>query len=141
MPASPLKTWSAQDVPAVAASDLLAALALWLARERQGCVLVTDTLAATIDTIEETVLGMFENDPARGISTLVRLRCLTEALASRRFRHFVRGTDSSQLGMLASAAAGLRLNIAWGMSPVRLAWLVAAQAQATSTAPSDALAA
>ena len=120
--------WNEQDVPVVAAADLLASLSLWLARERQGCVLVTDAPLATIDVIEETVLELHEANPARGLSVLVRLRCLTEALASRRFRHLVRSADSAQLAALVSAAANLRLNAGWGMSPVRLAWAMLANA-------------
>lgn len=119
------RIWNETDIPAVASADLQAALSLWIAREREGLVLVADRPVATIETIERSVIGMFD-DPARGLSVLYRLRSLIAALGSRRFRHLIRIENANALAGLVLVAASLRLNPAWGMSPVRLAWGLAA---------------
>lgn len=121
------RIWNETDIPAVATADLAAALSLWLARERRGMVLVTGAPLATPRSIDAAVLAMHD-DPARGLSILYRLRCLTAALATRRFRHLMRAEHATSLTGLIAAAAGLRLNPTWGMSPVRLAWALAATA-------------
>ena len=118
------RTWNETDIPAVASADLAAALSLWLARERQGMVLVGAAPVATIETIEAAVIDMFDC-PARGLSVLYRLRGLIAALHTRRFRHLIRAEHAAMLAGLVAVAAGLRLNPAWGMSPVRLAWTLA----------------
>lgn len=141
MSMSSIPPWNAQDVPAVAASDLQAALALWLVHERQRCVLVTAGPIATPESIEHAVLAMFATDSTRAQSVLVRLRSLSGALASRRFRHLVRNANAAGLGSLVAAAAELRLNTAWGMSPVRLAWHLATDMRAAAAATPDKIAA
>ena len=128
------RIWNETDIPAVAAADLAAALSLWLARERQGMVLVGEAPIATPRSIETAVLGMF-SDPACGYSVLLRLRSLIDALSTRRFRHLIRAEHAVVLDLLVAAAATLRLNPAWGISPVRLAWhLAAAEAAAVRKA-------
>lgn len=136
--ASPAPLWNESDVPTIRPSDLLAALSLWLARERQGVMLVTETLVSSIEQIEAAVIEMHENDPSRGLSVLLRLRSLIEALGSRRFRHLVRGLDHGELPVLVAAAASQRLNAGWGFSPVRLSWAIAGIAFDTTTAVSNA---
>ena len=141
MSTSSTTPWNAEDVPAVAASDLHAALTLWLVHERQRCVLVTAGPIATPESIEHAVLAMFETDSPRAQSVLVRLRSLTCALASRRFRHLVRNANAAGLASLVAAAARLRLNTAWGMSPVRLAWHLTTDTRAAAAATPDRIAA
>ncbi len=125
MPAIAPRVWNDTDIPAVPAADLAAALSLWLARERQGMVLVGAEPPATIATIEAAVIDMHD-DPARGWSVLLRLRSLIGALAARRFRHLIRPENAANLSNLIAAASELRLNPTWGMSPLRLAWAMAA---------------
>ena len=119
------RTWNETDIPAVAAADLATALSLWLARERAGLVLVGDAQPATPGTIEAAVIGMFEH-PADGLAVLLRMRGLIEALAARRFRHLIHAEHAADLARLVATAAGQRLNPRWGMSPVRIAWALAA---------------
>ena len=134
MRALPIEAWNETDVPKVQPCDLLAALSLWLARERQRVVLVTDTPMVSIDQIETAVIEMHESDPSRGLSVLLRLRSLIDALGSSRFRHLVRGHDRGELPALVAVAAGQRLNAVWGFSPVRLSWGVAGIASAATAA-------
>jgi hypothetical protein len=115
------RIWNETDIPSVSSADLAAALALWLARERQGIVLVGTEPIETLGTIEAAVISMHDC-PARGLSVLLRLRCLVAAIGSRRFRHLLRAEHATALARLIAAAATLRLNPTWGMSPVRLAW-------------------
>ena len=137
MRALPVRAWNETDVPPVLPCDLLAALSLWLARERQGIVLVGDSPIATIDQIEKAVIDTHGGDPSRGLSVLMRLRCLVAAFGSHRFRHLVRGHDDSDVLSLVVAAAGLRLNADRGFSPVRLAWeILATSADAMSISAS-----
>ena len=119
-----IPAWDDTEIPAVTPTDLSAALALWLDRERQGLVLA-DTSVATQSTIDTQVIAM-SSHPARGLAVLLRMRCLVEAMSSRRLRHLVRGTDTQALAHVVEIAASLRLNPRWGMSPVRLVWAIAA---------------
>lgn len=119
------RIWNETDIPAVSAADLSAALSLWLARERQGIVLVGEAPVATLASIEAAVIAMFEH-PADGLGVLVRMRCVIEALTTRRLRHLVRADNSALLEALVSAAAAMRLNAKWGLSPLRLVWAIAA---------------
>lgn len=119
--------WNETDIPAVASADLEAALSLWIARERAGLALVGERPLATVAAIEQAVIDMFD-DPGRGLSVFYRLRSLIAALATRRFRHLVRVENAGALSALVAAAADLRLNPTWGLSPVRLAWAVSATA-------------
>ena len=70
---APFTAWNETDIPAVAAADLAAALSLWLARERQGIVLLTGAPVDTPQSIEAAVIAMFDH-PARGLSVLHRMR-------------------------------------------------------------------
>ncbi len=124
MSATPFTPWDDTEIPAVSPTDLSAALALWLERERQGLV-IAGAGVATQSTIDAQVIGM-SSHPARGLAVLLRMRCLVEAMSSRRFRHLVRGNDTHALAHLVSIAASQRLNPRWGMSPLRLAWAMAA---------------
>lgn len=119
------RNWNETDIPAVPAADLAAALSLWLVRERQGLQLVGRAPIATIETVEAAMIDTHE-DPARGLSVLLRLRSLVAALSSRRFRNLVKADRSAELAGLVAVAARMRLNPAWGLSPVRLAWAIAA---------------
>jgi hypothetical protein len=119
----PPRTWNETDIPAVEPDDLAQALSVWLARERQGMVLVGDPPPATPQSIEAAVIALFD-DPGRGLSVLYRLRCLIAALRCRRFHHLLRSEHAGALAGLVVAAASLRLNPTWGLSPVRLAWAV-----------------
>lgn len=121
------RTWNETDIQAVPAGDLAAALSLWLARERQGMVLVGSGPVETVATIERSVVDMHDC-PARGLAVLLRMRCLVAALALRRFRHLLRAEHATDLAGLVAAAAELRLNPTWGLSAVRLAWAVKAEA-------------
>jgi hypothetical protein len=125
MIAAPPRLWNETDIPAVPSADLADAFALWLARERQGIVLVGREPVETLITIEAAVISMHDC-PARGLSVLLRLRCLMAAIGSQRFRHLLRTEHAAELAQLIAAASKLRLNPAWGMSPVRLAWSMAA---------------
>ncbi len=118
------RTWNETDIPTVPAVELAEALSLWLARERQGIVLVGTSPIETLDTIEAAIIDAHAC-PARGLSVLLRLRCLVAALGARRFRHLMRAENAAELGRLVAAAAVLRLNPAWGINPVRLAWTMA----------------
>lgn len=125
------RLWNETDIPQVAPAELAAALALWLARERRGMVLVGDPPPATPRSIEAAVIAMFD-DPGQGLSVLYRLRCLISALRLRRFHHLVRPEHAEALAGLVAGAATLRLNPTWGLSPVRLAWALASAASEES---------
>jgi hypothetical protein len=124
MAAATPRPWNETDIPAVPADALADAFALWLARERQGMVLVGRAPIETLETIEAAVIAMHEC-PAKGLSIVLRLRGLVAAIGARRFRHLLRAENAEELGRLVAAAAELRLNPAWGMSPVRLVWSMA----------------
>lgn len=117
--------WNETDIPAVAPAHLMAALSLWLALERRGMVVVGEAPLATPESIGRAIVAMHD-DPAVGLGVLHRLRSLAAALATRRFRHLARPDQHAALARLVAAAASLRLNPTWGMSPLRLAWAMAA---------------
>ena len=123
--------WDETEIPKVSAEDLAAAIAPWLARERAGMVLVGTPGIASREQIEADVIGMHES-PATGLSVLLRMRCLVEALSLRRFRHLVKAENAATLGLLVEAVATQRLNPRWGISPVRLAWATASNAAVAS---------
>ena len=112
------------DIPAVPTEDLGNGLALWLARERQGIVLVADDGVATPRSIDDAVIAM-SGHPSQGLAVLLRMRCLTAALAARRLKSLTRPENATRLATLVEIASGMRLNARWGLSPVRLAWALA----------------
>lgn len=128
IPVAP-RSWNETDIPAVAPAHLMAALSMWLSLERRGMVVVGDAPLASPESIERAVIDMHD-DPAVGLSVLYRLRSLVAAMSARRFRNLARPEHSAALAALVIAAAGVRLNPAWGMSPVRLAWAIAAATEA-----------
>ncbi len=133
-------TWDDTEIAAVPAADLSAAIGLWLARERAGIVPVDEVRFSTPEQIEERIVAMHDH-PAQGLSVLFRTRCLVDALSQRRFRHLIRPENGAELAMLVAAAATQRLNPRWGMSPLRLAWAIAAAHEVAAQAATNAEAA
>ena len=130
--AIPAHLWDDTEIPAVRSEDLQAGLALWLARERQGLVLV----GAGVETkrsIEKAVVAMFDH-PSLGLAVLRRMRAATDALAARRFRHLVRQENAGALAQFVDVAAGMRLNARYGFSPNKIAWEMAAADKAAAVA-------
>lgn len=121
----PAHLFDETDVPAVCATDLGAGLALWIARERQGIVLVGSEPFAMPAAIDAAVIAQSAH-PSLGLAVLLRMRCLTAALASRRFKGLTRPENASRLRHLVEIAACSRLNARWGLSANRLIWALAA---------------
>lgn len=117
--------WDDTEIAAVPVADLSAAIGLWLARERAGIVLVDEPRFSTLKQVEARIIAMHDH-PARGLSVLLRTRCLVEALSLRRFRHLIRTENAAALATMIGVVASQRLNARWGMSPLRLAWAIAA---------------
>ncbi len=136
--------WDETDVPRVAAADLAAAARLWLRRDRSLSNPTVAQPTERLEDIEGDIIAMFEDQPARSLAVLLRVRCLVVALSSRRFAAIAPTHDTDAIADLAAAAADLRLNAGWGFNPVRLAWaLKAVQAgdhkNATEAQPATAL--
>jgi hypothetical protein len=127
------QAWDDTEIAAVPAADLSAAIGLWLARERAGIVLVDEPRFATLKQIEARVIAMHDH-PAQGLSVLLRMRSLVDALSLRRFRHLVKPENAAALATLIEVAANQRLNARWGMSPLRLAWAYSAAGKASAEA-------
>ena len=119
------------EIPAVSARDLEAGLGLWLARERQGIVLVAGEGVATPRSIDKAVVEL-SGHPSQGLAVLFRMRSLTAALGARRLKHLTRPEHASSLAVLVEIASGIRLNARYGMSPVRLIWALAASGKAAA---------
>ena len=125
------QAWDDTEIAAVQVADLSAAIGLWLARERAGIVLVDEPRFATLEQIEARIIAMHDH-PARGLSVLLRMRCLVAALSLRRFRHLVKPENAGGLATLVGVVANQRMSARWGMSPLRLAWAMSA-AEASET--------
>ena len=113
-------TYDDRDVPAVAAADLATAYALWCDRQQGGPRLASRDGETTLMSVDETIMDMHQN-PADGLALLRRLNCLVDILASRRFA----GASVRERTSLIAAAAKVRFNARFGMSPVRMAWAMA----------------
>lgn len=116
------RNWDATDVPAVAPRDMAAALRCCMTSARVGRDQSLAISCVADEEMEQRVLAMFSDDPARALAVLFRLRSLLSALKSRRFRSIAEGGDPSGMLRLVAAASSLRLNAARGLSPVRMAW-------------------
>jgi hypothetical protein len=127
MTASRHVAWDDTEIPAVAARDIAAALSLWLARERP--TLVTPQTPACPATIGARIIAMHDH-PSTGLSVLLRTRALLDVLSLRRFRHLLKPEHAARLPAVLEAAAAIRFNPRWGMSPLRLAWAAQAADQA-----------
>lgn len=123
--------WDETDIPAVPAADLATALSLWLAREREGIALVTDTTVVSPQALEARIIAMHDH-PAQGLSVLLRTRCLAATLSTARLRHLMRSEHRASLAAVVEAAASIRLNPRWGMSPTRLVWAMHTASSATA---------
>ena len=119
------QVWDDTEIAAVPAGDLAAAIGLWLARERAGILPIDGPGCATPGQIEGQIVGMHDH-PARGLSVLLRMRCLVATLGLRRFRYLVKPAHAAELATLVGVAASYRLSARWGMSPLRLAWAISA---------------
>ncbi|MGE0627794.1 MAG: hypothetical protein AB7O43_08195 [Hyphomicrobiaceae bacterium] len=118
---APAMAWDETDVAPVAPADMEAAALYWFDRQRTGLALVGTSPTETIEHIEHSIVTMFQ-EPAVALAIVYRLRCLAEAMSTRRFAPVMRTHDRTRLSHLAHAASTLRVNAGIGFSPVRLDW-------------------
>ena len=117
------------DVPPVTVRELATALK----------ALVPDMTALALGNVGEIDLKRADEifwqrcprDRQRKVATLVRLRCLVEAVPSRRLTRMIEAHGTLAVAALVEAAAGMRLNSGIGFSGTKLVWAVTDQIIAT----------
>ena len=142
-------TWDLSDVPAVAPTDLAAAMRVLIDNER-GLVLLRGLSDGDLSLVQSELHRLFQSEPQRALAVFVRLRTMVEVFSARRLKDVMLDRGYAVLAPAIAIAASLRLNANRGFNPQRFmlslqealaANLIAMPAPRTAFAEPQALAA
>jgi hypothetical protein len=120
--------WDLTDVPAIAPTDLAAAMQALIAGGR-GLVLLRGLEDADLDTVQAELNRRFRTDPQTALAVFVRFRHLTQVFSARRLKDLMLDRGYALIAPAIATAASLRLNAHRGFSPQK--FLSALQAAMT----------
>jgi hypothetical protein len=108
--------WDLTDVPAIAPSDLGAAMQALIADGR-GLVLLRGLENADLDTVQAELKRRFHTDPQTALAVFVRFRHLAEVFSARRLKDLMLDRGFALIAQAIAIAASLRLNSNRGFNP------------------------
>jgi hypothetical protein len=108
--------WDLTDVPAIAPSDLAAAMQALIADGR-GLVLLRGLEDADLDTVQAELKRRFHRDPQTALAAFVRFRHLAEVFSARRLKELMLERGYALIAPAVAIAASLRLNANRGFNP------------------------
>jgi hypothetical protein len=108
--------WDLTDVPAIAPSDLAAAMQALIAHGR-GLVLLRGLEDADLDTVQAELKRRFHTDPQTALAAFVRFRHLAEVFSARRLKELMLKRGYGLIAPAIAIAASLRLNANRGFNP------------------------
>ena len=111
-------TWDLSDVPAVAATDLAAAMRVLIDNER-GLVLLRGLSDGDLSLVQSELQRQFQSEPQRALAVFVRLRTMVEVFSARRLQEMMLDRGYALLAPAIAIAASLRLNANRGFNPQR----------------------
>jgi hypothetical protein len=111
-------TWDLNDVPAVAPTDLAAAMRVLIDNER-GLVLLRGLSDGDLDLVRSELQRLFQSEPQRALAVFVRLRTMVDVFAARRLKDLMLDRGYAVLAPAIAIAASLRLNANRGFNPQR----------------------
>jgi hypothetical protein len=110
--------WDLSDVPAVAATDLAAAMRVLIDNER-GLVLLRGLSDGDLSLVQSELQRQFQSEPQRALAVFVRLRTMVEVFSARRLQEMMLDRGYALLAPAIAIAASLRLNANRGFNPQR----------------------
>jgi hypothetical protein len=108
--------WDLTDVPAIASTDLAAAMQALIADGR-GLVLLRGLENADLDTVQAELKRRFHADPQTALAVFVRFRHLAEVFSARRLKDLMLDRGYALIAPAIAIAASLRLNANRGFNP------------------------
>jgi len=111
-------TWDLSDVPAVAPTDLAAAMRVLIDNER-GLVLLRGLSDGDLSLVQSELKQRFRSEPQRALAVFVRLRTMVEVFSARRLQEMMLDRGYAVLAPAIAIAASLRLNANRGFNPQR----------------------
>jgi hypothetical protein len=111
-------TWDLSDVPAVAPTDLAAAMRVLIDNER-GLVLLRGLSDGDLGLVQSELQRLFQSEPQRALAVLVRLRTMVDVFSARRLKDLMLDRGYAVLAPAIAIAASLRLNANRGFNPQR----------------------
>ena len=108
--------WDLTDVPAIAPTDLAAAMQALIA-EGRGMVLLRGLEDADLNTVQAALKRRFHGDPQTALAVFVRFRHLAEVFSARRLKDLMLDRGYALIAPAIAIAASLRLNAHRGFSP------------------------
>jgi hypothetical protein len=121
--------WDLTDVPAIAATDLAAAMRA-LINEGRGMVLMRGLEGNDLDTVQAELQRRFHGEPQRALAAFVRFRHMVEVFSARRLKELMLDRGFGLIAPAIATAAALRLNAHRGFNPQ--SFLLALQGALTS---------
>ena len=109
-------TWDLTDVPAVAPTDLAAAMRALIEGER-GLVLLRGLADEDLSTVQAELQRRFHGEPQRALAVFVRFRHLVEVFSARRLKDMMLDRGYGLMAPAIAIAASLRLNATRGFNP------------------------
>jgi hypothetical protein len=109
-------TWDLTDVPAVAPTDLAAAMRALIEGER-GLVLLRGLADEDLSTVQAELQRRFHGEPQRALAVFVRFRNLVEVFSARRLKDMMLDRGYGLMAPAIAIAASLRLNATRGFNP------------------------
>lgn len=108
--------WDLTDVPAIASTDLAAAMQALIADGR-GLVLVRGLEDGDLTTVQAELKRRFHGDPQTALAVFVRFRHLAEVFSARRLKDLMLDRGYALIAPAIAIAASLRLNAHRGFNP------------------------
>ncbi len=108
--------WDLTDVPAIAPTDLAAAMQALIA-EGRGLVFLRGLENAEMTTVQAELKRLFHGDPQRALAVFVRFRHLAEVFSARRLKDMMLDRGYALVAPAIAIAASLRLNANRGFNP------------------------
>jgi hypothetical protein len=109
-------TWDLTDVPAVAPTDLAAAMRALIEGER-GLVLLRGLADEDLSTVQAELQRRFHGEPQRALAVFVRFRHMVEVFSARRLKDMMLDRGYALMAPAIAIAASLRLNANRGFNP------------------------
>jgi hypothetical protein len=108
--------WDLTDVPAIAPTDLAAAIQALIA-EGRGLVFLRRLEDADMTRVQPELKRLFHGDPQRALAVFVRFRHLAEVFSARRLKDMMLDRGYALIAPAIATAASLRLNANRGFNP------------------------
>jgi hypothetical protein len=99
-------TWDLSDVPAVAPTDLAAAIRVLIDAER-GLVLLRGLGDGDLSLVQSELKQLFRSEPQRALAVFVRLRTMVEVFSARRLQEMMLDRNHAVLAPAIAIAASL----------------------------------